>query len=158
MPQPCILLKIQHIHYRFTWEKKGESCQIKRASTAMPIINAGMCTGMKLSLICQSWGTPASPGPSLISPAPDQSSLSCKITTARPFLSRNTSRKLQGNDIFSLKRPSVGQEGSEAHYAQAVEGKGSQRTSFKPSHHSQQWWELKWWILKGKLCILNNAK
>lgn len=150
MPQPCILLKIQHIHYRFTWEKKRWSCQVQGASTAVPIISAGMCTGMNLPLICQSCSTghPASPGLCFITHITDQSSLSCKVNNYTSIPEQELIQKAARKSHSSLKCPSVGQEGSEAHYARAVEGRGARE------HHSSPDSQLEWWILKGKFCIL----
>lgn len=149
MPQPCILLKIQHIHYGFTWGKK---VKLSSASRAVPITDAGMCTWMKIPDL--------QPGPCLITGVTDHSSLSCKITTARPFLSCNTSRKLQGNiwksscqlEIPFQPEMSISKTGRVwSSLCTSREGRGARD---HPSPDSQHWWELQWWILKGKLCIL----
>lgn len=83
-----------------------------------------------------------SPGPCLITRVTEHSSLSCKVTTTHPCLSRNTSRKLQGNHIWKSScqleitlQPEMSINRTARVWSSLGTirgGKESQRTSLKP--------------------------
>lgn len=159
MPQPCILLKIQHIHYRFTWQKKGEAVKCKVPAQLCPSLILESAQGWT-SLPCQ---TCSRGSPELWLHVTDHSSLPCKGTTARPCLSRNTSRKLQGNHIWKSScqlettfqpEMSISRTGRVwSSLCRSRGGKGSSRASLKPWLSAVKAAQVM--DSKGKLCILN---
>lgn len=125
MPQPCILLKIQHIHYRFTWQKKGAvgKCNVPAQLCPSFMLESGICTRMNLSLICQtcSTGHRSQPRALLGYTCYRSELLVMQSNNCTSIPGQEHIQKAARKSHSSLQCPSVGQEGSEAHYARAVE-------------------------------------